>query len=191
MRWPVAIALALLFAGPAAAEVYRWLDANGTVHYSSSPPPQGVKASVLDIDAKPGPDSPDTADCYSVRCQGERLEQRLARREAAEAKDAAQRAAAAPRPARGLEFRKFVYIQRGMTAGELLAIAGEPDMIFEQGFAISAPATVQTGRYTRGPARAALSLSTYAYLPTLADPFTTSITLVGGRVSEIERIRKF
>jgi hypothetical protein len=34
-------------------------------------------------------------------------------------------------------------------------------------------------------------MKTYTYLPTSADPFTTIITLVGGRVSEIERIRKF
>ena len=40
-------------------------------------------------------------------------------------------------------------------------------------------------------ARNVLSLKTYTYLPTSADPFTTTITLVGGRVSEIERVRKF
>jgi hypothetical protein len=31
----------------------------------------------------------------------------------------------------------------------------------------------------------------YTYLPTPADPFTTTITLVGGRVSELDRVRKF
>ena len=185
------IVLTLVFAAPAAAQVFRWIDDKGTVHYSDAAPPKGTQAKAVDIDARPGPDSPDTKDCYTVRCQGERLEQRLARREAAEANDAAQRAAAAPKPPRGLEFRKYISILRGMTAGELLGIAGEPDLIFDQGFAISAPATVQTGRHTRGPARAAMSLSSYTYLPTPADPFTTTITLVGGRVSDIERIRKF
>jgi hypothetical protein len=34
-------------------------------------------------------------------------------------------------------------------------------------------------------------MKTFTYLPTSADPFTTIITLLGGRVSEIERIRKF
>jgi hypothetical protein len=34
-------------------------------------------------------------------------------------------------------------------------------------------------------------MKTYTYLPTPGDPFTTTITLVGGRVSEIERVRKF
>jgi hypothetical protein len=181
----------LLLASAAQAEVYRWVDAKGTVHYSNEAPPAGTKATTVDIDAKSGTPAADTAECYTVRCQGERLEQRLARREALEAQDAATRAAAAPRRYRGLDFRKYVSIQRGMTEGELLGIAGEPDMLVDNGLAISAPTTVQTGRQVRGGARAALSMRSYTYLPTSADPFTTTITLVGGRVSEVERIRQF
>ena len=41
------------------------------------------------------------------------------------------------------------------------------------------------------PARTGLSLKTWTYMPTSADPFTTTITLVGGRVTEIDRVRKF
>jgi hypothetical protein len=173
------------------AEVYRWVDAKGTVNYSNEPPPAGVKSSKVNIDAQAGPPAPDTAECYTVRCQGERLEQRLARREEAEARYAAQRAAAMPKPARGLQFSKYISIQRGMSEGELLGIAGEPDFVVNDGLAIAAPTTVQTGRHTRGAARAAMSLKTYTYMPTPADPFTTTITLVGGRVSEIDRVRKF
>jgi len=175
----------------AAAQVYRWVDAKGTVHYSDTAPPQGVKATVVDIEAKSGAPSPDSGDCYTLRCQGERLDQRLARREELETRLAAERAARAPRQPRGLEFRRYISIQRGMTEGELLGVAGEPDMLVNQGAAISAPTTVQTGRNVRGAARAVLSLRTYTYLPTPGDPFTTTVTLVGGRVSEIERIRKF
>jgi hypothetical protein len=50
---------------------------------------------------------------------------------------------------------------------------------------------VATGRNTRGGAIVGGAMRTYTYLPTSADPFTTTVTLVGGRVSEIERIRKF
>jgi hypothetical protein len=32
---------------------------------------------------------------------------------------------------------------------------------------------------------------TYTYYPTPADPFTTTVTLVHGRVTEIERVRRF
>jgi hypothetical protein len=38
------IATALLLAAPlVVAQTYKWTDANGTVHYSDSPPPQGTK----------------------------------------------------------------------------------------------------------------------------------------------------
>jgi Domain of unknown function (DUF4124) len=174
----------------AAAQVHRWVDDKGTVHYSNTAP-AGVRSSVVDIEAKAGPPAPDTMDCYTLRCQGERLEQRLARREELEARLAAERAAKAPPAPRGLEFRKYISIQRGMTEGELLGIAGHPDLLIDQGIAISAPTTVQTGRNTRGAARSALSMRSYTYLPTPGDPFTTTVTLVGGRVSEVERIRKF
>jgi hypothetical protein len=38
------IALALLLLAPiATAQIYKWTDANGTVQYSETPPPQGTK----------------------------------------------------------------------------------------------------------------------------------------------------
>jgi len=187
------LAFLVLLAGwqLAVAQVYRWVDGKGTVHYSGTPPPSGVKSTTVDIDVKPAEPSPDTKDCYTVRCQGERLEERLARREELETRLAAERAANAPKPPRGLDFRKYVSIQRGMSEGELVGIAGAPDLLVGEGIAYTAPTTVQTGRSTRGAARVGLSLRTYTYLPTSGDPFTTTITLVGGRVSEIERIRKF
>jgi len=185
------VLLTAVAAGPAAAQVYRWVDDNGTVHYSQSAPPPGVKAKLLDIEVKEGPPSPDSKDCYTVRCQGERMEERIARREAQDAKLAADRAANAPRPVRGLEFRKYISIERGMSEGELLNIAGEPDFIADEGAVYDAPVTAQIGRRGRSSATVALSLRTYTYMPTPADPFTTTITLVGGRVSEIERERKF
>jgi hypothetical protein len=126
-------------------------------------------AKVLNIDAKAGPASPDTLDCYTVRCQGERLEQRLARREEELARDAELRAAAAPKRWNGLEFRKYISISRGMTEGEMLGIAGPPDLAVRDDW----------------------SIRTYTYMPTVQDPFTTTISIVSGRVSGLERVRKF
>lgn len=164
-----ALLIILLLSGfQASAQVYRWVDDKGRVNYSNDTPPPGVRATTVNINAQPGPASPDTADCYTVRCQGERMEQRIARREVLDAQLAAERAALSPPPVRGLEFRKYISIRRGMTEGELLGVAGEPDL--------------------RSRER---SLRTYTYMPTPADPFTTTITLVRGRVSEIERARKF
>jgi hypothetical protein len=161
--------LLLLVTTPAIAQVYRWVDGKGTVHYSNSTPPPGAKATLVDPDAKAGAPSPESTECYTVRCQGERLEQRLARREEAEARYHAERMAAAPRTPRGLDFRRYVSIQRNMSEGELITVAGEPDLLFWD----------------------ARSVKTYTYLPTPHDPFTTTITLIRGRVSEIDRVRKF
>src|SRR5262249_13565837 len=127
--------------------------------------------------------------CSSVRCQGERLDQRVARREEAEARVRAEQNAANP-PVRGLEFRKYISIERGMSEGQLLGIAGQPDFVTDQGLA-GVPATVQGGRRTRPSSTQALAVRTYTYLPTPADPYVTTITLVGGRVSELDRARKF
>jgi len=168
MRALPAVLVLFLLAFAAHAQVYRWIDGKGTIHYSNAEPPAGVRADKLDIESKPASPSLDTADCYTVRCQGERMEERLARRDAILAQDAAARAAAAPPAFRGLEFRKYISIQRGMTEGELLGIAGVPDLRTHD-------------RY----------INTYTYMPVLGDPFTTTITLVRGRVSEIERVRKF
>ncbi len=160
--------LLLLASFPVSAQVYRWADDRGRVHYSNEAPPPGVRATTVNIHAQPGPPSADTVECHTVRCQGERMEQRIARRDMLDAQLAAERAALAPPPVRGLEFRKYVSIRHGMTEGELLGIAGEPDF------------------RTRDK-----SLRTYTYMPTPADPFTTTITLVRGRVHEIDRTRKF
>ena len=69
--------LALLLLGAAAtasAQVYRWVDEKGRVHYSNAAPPAGVKATIVDAEAKAGPPTPETQDCHTLRCQGERLE---------------------------------------------------------------------------------------------------------------------
>jgi hypothetical protein len=160
--------LLLLVPVLASAQVYRWVDERGTVHYSNQTPPEGVKARRLDIDASPGAPSPDTRECYTVRCQGERMEARLARREAAAAQEQADRVANAPPQPRGLQFSKYISLQRGMSEGELFAVAGTPDLLFND-----------------------FSFRTYPWLPTPADPFTTTVTVVSGRISEIERVRKF
>jgi hypothetical protein len=165
----------LLAAGALHAQIYRWVDQNGRVQYSNEKPPKEFKATVVDPDAKAGPAGPESTECHTVRCQGERLEARQRQRDADDAKAAAARAAAAPKAPRGLDFRDYVRIQRGMSEGELLTIAGEPDFVSDQGFA----------------GAGAQRMKSWTYLPTSADPFTTTITLIGGRVSDLDRVRKF
>ena len=159
----------LVGATSASAQVYRWVDEKGRVTYSNSAPPAGVKSTVVDADAKAVAPSPDTLECYTLRCQGERMEQRIARREELDNRLAAERAAATPPPPRGLDFRNYLSLYRGMSEGELLTVAGAPDFISSDVFADK--------RYT--------------YFPTPANPFTTTVSVIGGRVNHIERVRKF
>jgi len=187
----LALGLAGATLDAAAQQIYRWVDANGTPHYSNAPPPPGVTAEVIAIKAEAGEPSADTKECYTIRCQGERMEKRIAARQAEEARLAAERAALEPPEPRGLEFRKYIMLERGMSEGEVLTIAGAPDFGGDQGIAYAAPSTVQVGRYLRAPARVAWAVATWTYMPTVADPFTTTVTFVGGRVSEIQRVRKF
>ena len=186
-----AFVLLMSFSFATSAQIYRWTDAQGRTNFSNSPPPSGTQATVVDANAKEGPPAPESAECYTIRCQGERLEERERRRAAEAEKASAERAVAEARRVRGLEFRKYLSIERGMTEGELLGIAGEPDLKADQGIALSAPINVHGSRNLFTASRAGLIVKTYTYLPISGDPFTTTITLVGGRVSEIERIRKF
>jgi Domain of unknown function (DUF4124) len=149
------IIVGLLLSFGASAQIYRWVDASGRVHYSNDTPPPGAKASTLSIDARPGPPSAPLREPLPAHHAGATV--------------AAVDAAPAPKAVRGLDFRKYLSVQRGMSEGELLGIAGEPDLLTRNSRASKA----------------------YTYFPTPADPFTTTITLVRGRVSEIERVRKF
>lgn len=89
-----------------------------------------------------------------------------------------------PQP-RGLDFTSFIHLERGMTEGQVLSVAGEPDVLRDQGF-------VERGAMqTTGLERRAVPVRTYTYLPTDADPFTTTITLVGGQVTDIRRDQSF
>ena len=187
----IAVLFLMFFSLGAQAQIYRWVDANGRVNFSNTAPPQGVKSTVVDPDAKQAAPSADSQDCYTIRCQGERMEERQRKRQTEDARITAERAAAAPKQSRGLEFRKFISLQRGMSEGELLGIAGEPDLKTDQGIAFAAPATVAVDRNLSVAAQTGLRMVVYTYLPTPGDPFTTTITVVGGRVSDLDRVRKF
>jgi len=45
----VAALLGLIFHGPVAAEMYKWVDGNGVTHYSDSPPPKAESAKQLTV----------------------------------------------------------------------------------------------------------------------------------------------
>ena len=53
-------ALCLAFAGPVAAAMYKWTDADGNVHYSQTPPPSGQAEEMAP--PPPSPLSPEEAE---------------------------------------------------------------------------------------------------------------------------------
>ena len=119
------------------------------------------------------------------------MEERQRRRDADDAKLSKERAATAAKQPHGLDFRNYLLIRKGMSEGELVGVAGEPDFVSDQGAAFAAPGTVQVDRNLSVAAVQGMRTITWTYLPTPADPFTTTITLIGGRVSELDRARKF
>ena len=182
---------ALLCSSAAQAQIYRWVDQNGRVQYSNVKPPKEIQATVVDPDAKAGPAAADSKECHTIRCQGERMEERQRQRDAEDAKYREERAAAAGKQPRGLDFRSYLNIRKGMSEGELLGVAGQPDFSSDQGMAYDVPGSVQVDRNLRVSGSSAQRTVTWTYMPTPADPFTTTVTLIGGRVSEIDRARKF
>ena len=146
------ILLLLALALPAHAQVYQWTDEQGAVHYSNASPPEGATHRLVGVLARGGFVS---GPGYPLTVKSTPTPQET------------PRPAPPPEP-RGLDFRKYVALYRGMSEGELLGIAGEPDFHSSD-----------------------RSFSTYTYMPTRIDPYTTTIGLVRGRVSEIERVRRF
>lgn len=51
------LAMALMLGPAAQAQVYKWTDANGQVHYDSKPPDEGSAVQTLDIQSQPTPAS--------------------------------------------------------------------------------------------------------------------------------------
>jgi hypothetical protein len=94
-----------------------------------------------------------------------------ATRDAADAQTRPRSGAAAPSEPRGLDFSVYIRLQIGMSEGELLLRAGKPD---------SAAVENLSGAVVK----------TYYYFPTLADPWITTITLRGGKVISLDRVKK-
>ncbi|MEX0638576.1 MAG: DUF4124 domain-containing protein [Burkholderiales bacterium] len=51
----VILAVMLAFAAAASAQMYRWVDKDGRVHYTATPPPPGVKSRTLRAPSAPPP----------------------------------------------------------------------------------------------------------------------------------------
>ena len=161
---PVFLLLAAGFAATAAAQTYKWTDERGVTTYGSKPPP-GVPAQLVDAQPRgPAELSPE---------QQKKVEAEARRRAAIQPPPPPPTPPVAVAPAaRGMPFDTYIRLERGMSEGELVLRAGSPDH-------------VSTEEAPWGFARL------YYYMPTATDPFTTVVTLRGGRIERLERTRKF
>lgn len=149
-----------------AADTYKWVDERGITNYGEKPP---ANRPAQPVSTHPG-GIVETGGQFSQPAEPEK-------RRGAEALQKPQ-VVAVPLPAptsiaaRGMDFDVYIRLQRGMTEGELLLRAGRPDH-----------ESLDNLRHD--------IVKTYYYFPTSANPYTTVVTLRGGRIFEVERVKKF
>ena len=159
--------LAIVFTAGAclAADAYKWVDEKGIVNYGEKPP---ANRPASPVDTKPS----------GIVEGGSQFGQKPEPDKRGATEDRRPQTIALPVPApgpagvRGMEFDTYIRLQRGMTEGELLLRAGRPDH-----------ESVENLRHD--------IVKTYYYFPTVADPYTTAVTLRGGRIFNLERTKKF
>jgi len=151
------------------AETYKWVDDKGVTTYGEKPP-AGRPAKPVDT-TPVGPvgavDQRGAADKTDTRTRPATEDQRT------RSAPAAASPSPAPAPAvRGMDFATFVRLERGMTEGELLIRAGQPDHQSVENFRNDI-------------------VKTWYYFPTTANPFTTAVTMRGGRIANLDRVKRF
>lgn len=163
MKYLIGLVLLTLSGACAAAELYKWVDEKGVTNYGEKPP---ANRQAMPVDTSP------SAVVESAGQLGKKPEAERPQRPAADPQKPQVASAPAPPSPRGMEFDVYTRLQRGMTEGELLQRAGRPDH-------------ESLDSVHRDIVR------TYSYFPTPANPYTTVVTLRGGRIHEIDRVKKF
>lgn len=179
MRNVFVILASLCAAFPAAADVYKWVDSEGKIHYSDTPPAKGASKAI---------DLP-KAVVESKPAESPAVEQKP-RAEPVPAAAAPQAPPApAPQASRGMPFDVYIMLRNGMSEGELMQRAGPPD--YESTDGTVGSAVVSGRKRNRVESFNNLELRKLYYYPTQSDPFTTVVTLTGGMISDLQRTRKF
>ncbi len=153
-------------AGMATAQTYKWVDERGVTTYGNKPP---AGRAAQRVDTQPlGP-------VDLTEAQQKRVEADIRRRvdmQPAPVPPPAPAPSLAVAPARGMGFDTYIRLARGMSEGELLLRAGQPDQVSVD--------NVQAG-----------IVKSFYYYPTSGDPYITVVTLRGGRIANMERTKKF
>jgi hypothetical protein len=157
------VLLALMAGACLAADTFKWVDEKGVTNYGEKPP---QNRSAQPVNTNPSAII-EGGGQFSQKAESERRRS-----------EEAQRAQPGPAPmpgsasVRGMDFDVFIRLQAGMTEGELLLRAGRPDHEGMENFRNDI-------------------VKSYYYFPTVANPYTTVVTLRGGRIANLERIKKF
>ena len=185
----------MMLASLVQADVYKWVDGNGGVHYGDTPP-ANVRSRSVDLRLAGSPTTSDVNSCCVAREDPPKPAE-----QPVYIVFAAEPPARDPAP-RGLDFGVFIMLRHGMTEGELVRHTGPPDFQSTDGNSVQAIALTRRGRaidQLHGwPGRRALSygvsyqiVKTFYYYPTVSNPFTTVLTLTGGRITDMQRTRQF
>lgn len=163
------LGLIVVFAAGAchAAQAYKWVDEKGVTNYGEKPP---ESSRAVPVDTEPQGVVGTGAEA-AKKAEIDRREREY-RRPVEVVPVPVPSPYARAEPVRGMSFDTFVRLERGMTEGELLIRAGPPDHRSVDGYED-------------------YLVKSYYYFPTITDPFTTVVTLRGGRIARLERIRKF
>lgn len=161
--------LFLLVAGAVlAADTYKWVDEKGVTNYGEKPP-KSRPAKPVDTTPNGVIESGGQSDQKTEKSEKAAPERRA---DVPPAPQPGGPPAPGPVATRGMDFDVFIRLQTGMTEGELLLRAGPPD---HKG--------VENFRHD--------IVKSYYYYPTTSNPYTTVVTLRGGRIANLERVKKF
>lgn len=168
MKLPVGLMLFLMAGAGFPADAYKWVDERGVTNYGEKPP-AGRQA--RPVNTNPGTVI-ETGGQFSQKVEAEKRNSGDDLRRPQAAATPAPVPALSSVSARGMDFDVYIRLQRGMTEGELLLRAGRPDH-------------ESLDSLWNDIAK------TYYYFPTSANPYTTVVTLRGGRILELDRVKKF
>lgn len=101
------------------------------------------------------------------------------------------RVADAQGSARGMDFDVYIRLRKGMTEGELLERAGPPDYQTVDGNVGYKEGVVRRESDSVSVYSTELIVKTFYFFPTTDNPFTTVVTTTGGRITKLQRERKF
>lgn len=167
MKSLIGLVIVLAVGVCAAAETYKWVDEKGVTNYGEKPP---VDRPARPVDTHPG-GIVESGSVFNQQLEAEKR-QRAEERRIEFVPVPVPSPVAVAAPVRGMDFDTFIRLQRGMTEGELLIRAGKPDH-----------ESVENFRHD--------IVKSYYYFPTVANPYTTAVTLRGGRIANVDRVRKF